>query len=252
MSPASYLTAPPRVAADRVAPLPCRDLAAVTLFSRCSSWSSRSSARGVVRRLCAGCACAAALKAFDRGALSARRHGVDGAPPPSAEANAARALRPDRAADRGRRAACRPRSPGWPSCAAPRARSARRVDGGPRRGPAQVTRVAAIDLGTNSTRLLVADVDGRPGRARSCAGASSRGSAKASTPPPAAARPDRARAQRPHRLPAGARGARRRANAGGRDERGARRRERRGVPRRDRVVVRFRDAAALAATRRRG
>src|SRR5881409_1359402 len=28
-----------------------------------------------------------------------------------------------------------------------------------RAGPAEVTRVAAVDLGTNSTRLLVADVD---------------------------------------------------------------------------------------------
>ena len=60
--------------------------------------------------------------------------------------------------------ACRPRSTHLQAslaelavirAAAPR-RAAARVD--PRRGAAQVTRVAAIDLGTNATRLLVADV----------------------------------------------------------------------------------------------
>ena len=48
-----------------------------------------------------------------------------------------------------------------------------------RRRAAQV-RVAAVDLGTNSTRLLVADVE-RNASTRSCGGWRSRGSARAST-----------------------------------------------------------------------
>ena len=43
--------------------------------------------------------------------------------------------------------------------------------------------VAVVDIGTNSTRLLIADVDaGRPRHASSSAARASRGSAPASTP----------------------------------------------------------------------
>ena len=62
-----------------------------------------------------------------------------------------------------------------------RRRSGRSLGGGE---PA-MTRVAAIDMGTNSTRLLVADVDGRgprrQARAPSTGGRRSRASARAST-----------------------------------------------------------------------
>ena len=119
------------------------------------------------------------------------------------------------------------------------------LDAVSRRGTAQVTRVAAVDLGTNSTRLLVADVDDgrveevvrRSVVTRLGEGVDAR---RRLLPVPVARVRNVA-----HRLPARARGARRRAHARRRDERGARRRERRGVPRRGRVVVRLQDEAAL-------
>ena len=111
--------------------------------------------------------------------------GVAGAPPLLARA----AERPD-GRDRGRARGRRPRHG---------------------RRAAQV-RVASVDLGTNSTRLLVADANGdaRGGRSPARDHAARRGRRRA---PPAAAAPDRARAQRPLRLPPRARAARRRADA---------------------------------------
>ena len=110
-------------------------------------------------------------------------------------------------------------------------------------------RVGVVDLGTNSTRLLVADVEDGDVREVERELAITRlgedVDARRRLLPDRA----RARAQRPRGLPARGRGARRRAGAGARDERRPRRRERRGVPRRDRVELRLRDAAAL---RRRG
>ena len=105
-------------------------------------------------------------------------------------------------------------------------------------------RVAAVDLGTNSTRLLVADVDGE--RLQEVVPATDdhaarRRSRRETTP---AARPDRARPQLPRRLPPRARGARSRAHALHCDERRAGRGERRGVPGRDRVELRLHDAAS--------
>ena len=60
---------------------------------------------------------------------------------------------------------------------------------------AETVRVAAVDLGTNSTRLLVADVErrARGGRPPARDHAARRGRRRASPPPP---RPDRARPQR--------------------------------------------------------
>ena len=133
-----------------------------------------------------------------------------------------------------------------PRCGRRAARPAR-VD--PRPRAAQVTRVAAIDLGTNATRLLVADVsDGeltevvrRTRITRLGEGVDAR---RRLLPVPIARVRNALTDFRRE-----ARGARRRASARGRDERGARRRERRGVPRRDRMVVRVRDAPSH---RRRG
>ena len=76
-----------------------------------------------------------------------------------------------------------------------------------------MTRVAAVDLGTNSTRLLVADVDGGSveevvRRARDHAARRGRRPRRRLLPVP-----DRPRPQRARRLPARARGARRRADA---------------------------------------
>src|SRR5205085_4765516 len=93
--------------------------------------------------------------------LDARR--LRRAPRPELEARAARRL----GAHARAAARAEPRAPG--SLARPLcdpALGARRGDGRGRSAPAplpaEMTRVAAVDLGTNSTRLLVADVeDGR-------------------------------------------------------------------------------------------
>ena len=114
---------------------------------------------------------------------------------------------------------------------------------------AVVPRVAAVDLGTNSTRLLVADVvDGpcRRARAPDDGHPSRRGRRRAPAPP---ARGDRARARTSSRTTAASRRARRDACARGRDERRARRRRTARVPRRDRVELRLRDPSP---ERRRG
>ena len=110
-----------------------------------------------------------------------------------------------------------------------------------------MSRVAAVDLGTNSTRLLVADVEERPARARSRAGSRSRDSARVSTSAGSAPpRRRRARSQLPRGLPQGARGrSAPSARSASRPVVGARRRERRGVPRRDRVELRLHDAAPV-------
>ena len=103
-----------------------------------------------------------------------------------------------------------------------------------RRGGA-VTRVAAIDCGTNSIRLLVADVP-RRGRARPtcCGGWGSSGSARASTAP-AGSRPRRssAPAARSPTTPAMRARARCERGADGRHQRHPRRRQ----PRRLRAMV---------------
>ena len=90
-------------------------------------------------------------------------------------------------------------------------------------------RLAAIDIGTNSVRLLVADVDGAGDGARSTrstGGCASRGSARASMRRRRlAARGDRADRRRAARVPGRDRRARRRRSPRDRDERGARRDE---------------------------
>ena len=115
--------------------------------------------------------------------------------------------------------------------------------------PASMTRVAAVDLGTNSTRLLVADVeDGQLSEVvrrltitRLGEGVDER---RRLLPLPIA----RVRnCLTEYRRESGV--ARRDQNARDRDERGTRRRERRGVPRRGRVELRVRDEDAR---RRRG
>src|SRR5581483_2331775 len=155
MSPASYLAAPPRVARRSLAP-------------------RYSALRGLGR-----------LRGADRGRARGRRSGgvrrrprapglaglQAGAPHPRARARARR--RSGRAHRCGRRARGRHRRADRGARAAARdARPLRRPPLGDRRGErlgrglhcalsAQV-RVAALDLGTNTTRLLVADVvDGR-------------------------------------------------------------------------------------------
>ena len=119
-----------------------------------------------------------------------------------------------------------------------------------------MTRVAAVDIGTNSTRLLVADVDG-PGRDAKLVTVERRTQITRLGPgrrprPHAASRRDRAHARGAARVPGRDRRARRRARAGDRDERGARR----GEPRRP---LRSRPSRCSAsgpscsrATRRRG
>ena len=107
-----------------------------------------------------------------------------------------------------------------------------------------MTRVAAVDLGTNSTRLLVADVvGGRSGGDRTQADdhPARRRRRRAAPAPP---RPDRARAELPRRVPTRARSRSARSERSHRDERRPRRRERRGVPRRDRVELRLQHAPA--------
>ena len=108
-----------------------------------------------------------------------------------------------------------------------------------------MTRVAAVDLGTNSTRLLVADVvDGeRPGGGEADAHHPARRRGRYAPPTPA--RADRACAELPDRLPPRAGVPRRRAHAPRRNERRPRRGERRSVPRRDRVELRVHHAPAL-------
>ena len=105
---------------------------------------------------------------------------------------------------------------------------------------AGLMRVAVVDIGTNSTRLLVADVQPRTARSPSSTAArASRASATASTRAAVLARRgDRARPRDARRLRGGDRGARRRGAPGGADERGPRRRERRGVRRDRRAALR--------------
>ena len=110
-----------------------------------------------------------------------------------------------------------------------------------------LTLVAAVDLGTNSTRLLVADVDDsrvdevarRLEITRLGEGVDTR---RRLLPLPIA-RVRNCLADFRRELESARRG----ADARHRDERRARRRERRGVPRRDRVELRLHDAAALRA-----
>ena len=91
-----------------------------------------------------------------------------------------------------------------------------------------MSRVAAVDIGTNSVRLLVADVDGTGRDAklahRSTGACASPASARASTRTARArARGDRAHGRRAARVPRRARRARRRARPRHGHERGARR-----------------------------
>ena len=242
MSPASYLTAPPRVAASIVAPaLPC---------SRGTLASAGVSAGRDDRLACLRGDPRLAALAHVQAHLGARRrsgragHG-------QGRGGRAQGDRAERGTERLAAAVAhlQARSPSSPCCAPRTRRAAASFSSRARRGAAQVTRVAAIDLGTNATRLLVADVeDGdvsevlrRTRITRLGEGVDAR---RRLLPVPIA----RVRNVL-DRLPPRGRGARRRAHARRRDERGARRRERRGVPRRGRVVVRLRDAPAL---RRRG
>ena len=184
------------------------------------------------------------------GARRDERVGIDGIEPRVAPATATR-----RAARAGARPACRSRSPSSRCCfaasgealalvSAACAASSRASD--PRDARRRGRPRDELDPAARRRRR------GRRASRRSCAArVVTRLGEGVDARAAAAAGPDRARAQRAHRLPPRARGARRRADARGRDERGARRRERRGVPRRGRVVVRLRDAPALAATRRR-
>ncbi len=93
-------------------------------------------------------------------------------------------------------------------------------------------RIAVADLGTNSTRLLVADPRASAESRRSIAAPASRDSVRASTPAGRlAARRSRARPGVPGRLPRPRGGARRRAPHRRGHERRARRRQRRAAPR---------------------
>src|SRR3954447_24719146 len=152
MSPASYLTAPPRVAAVDCITADLYDprgvLASLRLLPR---------RRGRLDRLCSR----ARVAALEDGARSRE----DGA----GRRRAGHGLCGD---GRGTRRLARRRhrpSVGGDHAPAGIARGARGDRGGslraaeaalvgPRPGAAQVTRVAAIDLGTNATRLLVADI----------------------------------------------------------------------------------------------
>ena len=220
------------------------------LFIACSSWSSRSSASGVVLAFCADARLWRTVRRRSRGDRDGAR--ARSQKPADGGRGAGGALADEtRAADRGARAVSQASLARAGRAARRRRRaSQRRARRAARRGAAQVT--ASRRSTSGRTRPGCSSPTSRTGGStRSCAGRSSRGSAKASIarrrllPVPVARVRNVA-----HRLSARARGARRRAHARRRDERGARRRERRGVPRRGRVVVRLRDAAALAATRR--
>src|SRR5690349_20238597 len=165
MSPASYLTAPPRVAANSVAPstrkssvseppLRCAhrapDLALTALprrrtgglrdvprAARARALADHEGRRRCVRRR------ARRRRAVGRGGGCARCEARPAEPAPAGGPRAARGLtgaarRPERRGRRGRS----------------------RAAGRQPLGASQVIRVAAVDLGTNSTRLLVADVEG--------------------------------------------------------------------------------------------
>src|SRR5919106_1427694 len=153
MSPASYLTAPPRGANGRIPKARLRSVHALVdvdrdrLLRRRLRHRRRRRSRGHPTD---------ARAAVPRRGDDGRVRGVDG------QGRGARAARHDRRGEpRAARGALRP--PG------PLARKARRSHLGPPRrhqGPdelperaAQVTRVGVVDLGTNSTRLLVAEVE---------------------------------------------------------------------------------------------
>ena len=110
---------------------------------------------------------------------------------------------------------------------------------------AQVVRVAAVDTGTNSTRLLVADVDGDHVEAlvrRATVTRLGEGvDANRRLAPAAVARVHAVLAEYAAEIES----ARRRANARGRHERAARRRRRRGLPARPGDAVRLGDAPAF-------
>src|SRR5918996_342172 len=153
MSPASYLTAPPRGANGRIPKARLRSVHALVDVDRDRLLCRRLRRRR--RRRSRGHPTDAPAPVPSRGD-DGRVRGVDG------QGRGARAARHDRRGE-PREARGAPRSSG------PLARKARRPHLGPPRchqGPdelperaAQVTRVGVVDLGTNSTRLLVADVE---------------------------------------------------------------------------------------------
>ena len=241
MSPASYLTAPPRVAARSLAP------------------SLRSSRVGLARL---GRARGGDLQRNrgDRRPLQARPRQLCGTA--SASTPRRREHRRARREGRARRGESRARAATPASCRRASRGSAARSRSSPSSRAALGEVDEAVRLDARVSCESRGDRPGhehdapprrrRRGRRRARAPprdahhAARRGRRHARPPPP---RPDRARAQHALRLPPHGRVARRRAHAAHRDERRARRGERRGVPRRDRVELRLRDAAAL---RRRG
>ena len=96
--------------------------------------------------------------------------------------------------------------------------------------PGSLMRVAVVDIGTNSTRLLIADVDERRSRpgARAAHARHAAGRRRRCDRPPRGGR-DRARLRHARGLPRADRGARRNRAPGGPDERRARRHQRRRV-----------------------
>src|SRR5262245_60895454 len=160
MRPASYLTAPPRVAAKIIAPLGS-GYTVVTMARSAGSdldFAAFLPGRGHRHGRRGGRARAAhpagGTGAVCRGHPRGRTHLARSR---GGRATGGRALGGERGAHGRRRAA-----PALPRAAAdpPRRRRAGAQDARlPPRAASEMTRVAAIDLGTNATRLLVADVE---------------------------------------------------------------------------------------------
>ena len=242
MSPASYLTAPPRGVARIVAPSlrwsPCgighlwpslvfwRRVAGIACTSRClraARWSAWRASPARHRRRCR------------RRRSSFRRR------------------RPERSPRASRSPTTRRRAPAERRAPARLPRSARRPARGARRGTAPSDESPPTLPHSDRRRGRSRD-EHHPASRRRCRGRPRRGAA----PRDADHAPRRGVDARRRLLPVPiarvrntlsdyrrSRVARRRANAARRDERRARRGERRGVPRRDRVELRVRDAAAL-------
>src|SRR4051794_31967581 len=160
MSPASYLTAPPRVAASMIAPhgsgrrrrydgrRAASDLDFAVFLRRRARRLQRLRRRPRPSHVAGGAGALGRRGGGARPRLAGRGRGGGAR---------GRALRRERAA-RGRRRA--PPAFTRTAHAPPRRGDAGARDARPApRAPAEMTRVAAIDLGTNATRLLVADVE---------------------------------------------------------------------------------------------